>query len=148
MGIISEKIKLLDKVELQKSEFFLQEANQRIETSFSCIKCLKENQFQIIPFRTGFSFSSLYENKHLSEYVITKKEIADRASKLYDHLGKYLVDSLPTLYYVHSCTECKEKYLTVFSFGEKGMDKWKCTISGIWRFQNLKNDSNQNPRKP
>jgi hypothetical protein len=135
MKKIENKIELLKKICLSKSQFENEELKTKITTHFACDTCSKHINVDIVPYCTGYSFTSIYKNNYLTPYEILNSNMAKTALTYVTHLGEYLVSNLPTLYLSISCPKCNEKFILVFGYGEKQPNRWICKISGVWHIK-------------
>lgn len=131
---IEDKILLREKKALDKTLFEGSELKPYAKTSFKCCNCDTHNELKITPYQTGFPFSQLHKNSLLSEKQILTNRVAAISNKTEKHLGDYLVDNLPTLYFGVDCKKCAEKHIVFFGFGEKQPGRWMLKISGVWNF--------------
>ncbi|VDH15450.1 Uncharacterised protein [Algoriella xinjiangensis] len=135
MEKIIHKINILKKVEIFKKIFINDAIDKGIKTEFYCSNCSSQNEINIILYKTGFSFSELYETGILDEKDIIEYKMASKTSENYEYLGKYTVNNLPTLYFHIRCNKCLEKYIIIFSYGEKQPGLEVCEISGAWYYK-------------
>jgi len=130
-------LKIIDKSHLCQDEFTNNQLTPSVVTNFNCCNCNQNNQIKIVPYKTGFPFSSLYLNNFLSKEDILDFKIATVSSKWSLHLGVYLVKNLPTLYFIEKCTHCSKNFLIVFGLGESQLGKLVCKISGVWLLKDM-----------
>lgn len=134
MERIINKIILLKKIEVFKKIFINNEIDKGIRTQYYCCCCNNKNEINIIPYKTGYPFNEMYDADLLRIEDIINNKLAERTNKNYEYLGKFTINNLNTLYFSIKCNNCKEKYLVVFSYGEKQPGLEMCQISGIWNY--------------
>ncbi len=141
MNKIEKNIKLLKEIPPAKSLFINEELKPNVTTSFNCCNCSTINEINITPYQTGYPFFQVYKNNFLSIKNVLSNNIASRSSSWASHLGEYLIDNLPTLYYKKKCDKCGEKFLIIFGLGESQPSKWVCKISNIWHINEIEANS-------
>lgn len=132
---VNVPIRLLSQISLSKYKFINEELWPAATTTFTCPVCSGDVAIEIVPYQTGFDFQALHKSGYLTGDQIVRANLAKESSSKFNYLGKYLVVSLPTLYFVQVCPSCKEKYLVVAGCGEKQPGLWLCQISGVWNIE-------------
>ncbi|WP_228720105.1 hypothetical protein [Chryseobacterium panacisoli] len=108
-------------------------------TTFTCCNCGHENTAEIKPYESGFPIFQLYnEDKVLSKSELLKHGMVSETSQRMLHFGELTVNDQPTLYFGTDCPACHSKYIGVFSYGEKQPGLSILSISGIWKYEELK----------
>jgi len=139
MYSISEKINITGKSSVEKSIFINDEALPSAITIFTCCNCGNRNTIAIAPYESGFPVMQLYhEDKVLSKNELLEHGIASRTSQRMLHFGELTVNDLPTLYFGTACSSCHSKYICIFSYGEKQPGLMILSISGVWKYEELK----------
>ena len=139
MHSISNKIDITKKASVSKSTFINDEAIPSAITTFTCCNCGNENTVEIKPYESGFPIFQLYnEDKVVSKSELLKHGIVNETSQRMLHFGELTVNDQPTLYFGTDCTSCHSKYIGVFSYGEKQPGLAILSISGIWKYEELK----------
>lgn len=115
-----------------KSTFINAELTPFAKTTYACAKCSTTNNIIITPYQTGYPFGELYKKGLISAEQILVSSMASKSSNWANHFGEFLVENLPTLYYIDACQNCRKRYLLVFGFGESQPGKMMCVISGVW----------------
>ncbi|MCW1962178.1 hypothetical protein [Chryseobacterium viscerum] len=139
MYSISKKINITKKASVTKSTFLNDEALPAAITTFTCCNCGHENTVEIIPYESGFPIFQVYnEDKVVSKDELLKHGIVNGTSQRMLHFGELTVNDLPTLYFGTDCSSCHSKYICVFSYGEKQPGLMILSISGIWKYEELK----------
>ncbi|MDR6514453.1 hypothetical protein [Chryseobacterium camelliae] len=135
MNSIQKEIIIGKKVEITKSSFVNEEIASSAEVKFTCCQCSHLNSVIIKPYESGFPIFQLYhENRVLSRNELLKNDMARKTSYHMLHLGEITVNDLPTLYLSTDCKNCSEKYLVIFSYGEKQPGLEILQLSGIWNY--------------
>lgn len=114
---------------------FYNDACYSAVTNLQC-SCGSEEQLSITPYESGFPLAQVY---HFQELISTSQLLARGMAKatapIYQHLGAYTVNNLPTFYFKTVCEYCHQKRITVFSFGEQQPGLEVLTISGTWKLE-------------
>ncbi len=132
MNKINKTFKINQSTNLQKDDFIISSHEKSISSNFQCPNCSKLNPIEIIPYQTGFPISEIISKEYVEIEMMLEKRILTNSSKLSKHLGKYLVENLPTLYFQTKCKSCESIFLVVFGIGETSQGYWKCKIAGVW----------------
>lgn len=139
MYSISKKIIISKKALLTRDRFINDEAIPAAVTSFTCCDCKHENSIEISPYSSGFPILQIYqEGKVLSKEELLRNGMVSQTVPMMAHFGELTVNSLPTLYFGTSCQFCQAKYICIFSYGEWQPGLEILTISGVWRYEELK----------
>ncbi|MCQ9633338.1 hypothetical protein MP477_00050 [Chryseobacterium sp. WG23] len=139
MYSISKKINIGKKALIQKDVFTNNETVPSAVVKFICCNCNHENTVEIIPYQSGFPILQLYHDEQiLSGNELLKNGMVQETLPGMSHFGPLTVNNLPTLYFGTSCQTCYSKYLCVFGYGEKQPGLTILSISGIWKYEELK----------
>lgn len=138
---IESKIEIKKRISVYKKTFIKEELFPIVKTRFFCPTCNNEQHIEIIPFKSGFLFHELYEKEYLQRQIILKEGMA-KAPFFNNNSKALLVWNLPTFYYGMECSKCLQKYIVVFGLGEQQPGKDVFQISGVWSYNEIKNERN------
>lgn len=139
MYSISSPISIRKKALLEKNTFINDEIGHSVITRFICCECSHENTVEIIPYQSGFPVLQLYhDDKIVSGSELLRNGMVAETLQSMLHFGELTVNNLPTLYFGTSCKTCYSRYICLFGYGEKQPGQTILTISGVWKYDDLK----------
>jgi hypothetical protein len=127
-----EILNVQERIEPLKSHFINAELFPNAKTKYKCSRCFHENEISITPYQTGYPLSELLNKSLLGLDEMIHQNMVTPSARSSSHLGAYLVNNLPTLYFITTCANCNRDYLVIFGCGEAQPSKWMCVISGVW----------------